>query len=122
MAIRVLLVEDEPALRESMTQILIQYGYKVISAPDGQTGVALLKKDTNFALVITHLDMPKIEGLTIMQHIKQQCPLAPVIVSSAVRDITLMNQLFDQGMTAFLRRPFSLKELLELVQEILNSD
>ena len=116
---RVLVIDDEPALCRLIELILTREGCNVVSI-DGQAAVALLEKDQAFNLVVTDLLMPKVDGLTILRYIQEHCPLIPVIVSTAARDPELIHQVLQQGAAAFLPRPFTAKQLIEIVRTTLN--
>ena len=116
---RVLVIDDEPALCRLIEHMLSREGYSVVSI-DGQAVIALLEKDQAFNLVVTDLLMPKVDGLTILRYIQEHCPLIPVIVSTAARDSELIHQVLEQGAAAFLPRPFTAKQLIEIVRTTLN--
>jgi two-component system chemotaxis response regulator CheY len=120
MSIQVLVVDDEPTLCNLMNEILKHGGYRVVSVANGQECVTRLQTDPDFGLVITDLLMPKMDGLALLESVKQCYPTIPVILSSAIRDTAIVLQLREQGMAGFLPRPFTPKQLLALVQQVLN--
>lgn len=74
--IRILLVEDEQYLRELYQEILIEQGYKVESASDGEEGFNKLKQG-GWDLVILDIILPKMNGLEIMRKIRSDPPMKP---------------------------------------------
>lgn len=114
---RVLVIDDEPALRRLIDLMLTREGYIVVSI-DGQAIMSIIENDQDFSLVITDLLMPKIDGLKVLQYVREHCPNVPVIISSAVRDPELVRQLLAQGATAFLPRPFAHAQLIDLVRKV----
>jgi len=120
----VLVVDDEENIRDAVRGILMQFGYTVILAEDGIDGVSRFALAQNeIKLVITDLDMPNMNGLTMIRVLRQISPSVKVIVSSGVMSGKKMGsrsgELSALGVAATLDKPFAAGELLRVVQGVI---
>ncbi|MEO0081960.1 MAG: response regulator [candidate division WOR-3 bacterium] len=119
---RILVVEDEPNMRELVQARLENAGYEVETAADGYAGLAkyrALKPD----LVILDLMLPKLDGYTICRMIKSDMTYqAPVILFSARSAPDDARRGLELGADAFVGKPFEQTLLLAKVQELLGSN
>jgi len=111
---RVLLVEDDLDLRDVLQDILEEEGYDVIPATDGRQALEYLRlsssDDEAPALLILDLMMPLVNGWEVLRTIEAEPSLhLPIIVVSA------SGSSRPKGVTAYLRKPFNLTELLDEV-------
>src|ERR1039458_5543339 len=79
---QVLIVDDEPNLRKILSAQLSRDGYEVMTAEDGEQGLALLKEH-HIDLVITDLKMPKVDGMTLLRKALELEPELPIVVITA---------------------------------------
>jgi len=114
---RVLIVEDEPHIVESLSFILQRAGYAVSSAADGETALGLLR-DSPPSLLILDLMLPGINGFEVLKTAKSNPALAtiPVIVLTAKGQARDRRMAEDIGVDGFVTKPFSNRELVELVR------
>lgn len=77
--IRVLVIEDEPLVREAVCDVVRFLGHRVTAAPDGLSGVELFERDP-YDLVITDLLMPRLAGWGVIERVRQADPAVPVII------------------------------------------
>jgi CheY-like chemotaxis protein len=117
---RILLVDDEPGLRQLGQSVLESQGYEVLCAGDGFEGLAALKQSLP-DVVISDLNMPNMSGFEFLSVVRQRFPQIPVIVISGefsgtdVPDSVLADAFFEKGHYA----PVQLFEkIIELFQEI----
>jgi len=120
----VLVVDDEENIRDTVRGILMQFGYTVILAEDGIDGVSRFALAQNeIKLVITDLDMPNMNGLTMIRVLRQISPGVKVIVSSGVMSGKKMGsrsgEISALGVSATLDKPFAADELLRVVQSVI---
>ena len=118
---RVLVVDDEPYLRECLRLILTRAGYEVIEAEDGEKGVAAItKSDKNVLLVdviICDLHMPKMNGMEAIAYFRSQFPSVPVIVLTGEPDLQNAKKLkMEQGVMDYLVKPVQMEQLLAVLQ------
>ncbi len=112
----VLLMEDEEAIRELTRTSLENFGYRVVTAPNGVQGIARFEEYRDrIRVVVSDTDMPKMNGLAAVRAIKEMRPELPVIVASGSQHSSQeIKQMSDHRMTR-LRKPYSLQELLVTV-------
>jgi DNA-binding response OmpR family regulator len=120
MAKRILLVDDEPGIRDSVAMVLETAGYVVDQAEQGATGMRLLRAHTP-DLVITDILMPQKEGIETIREIRSVLPDTPIIAISGGTDIGADYLKIAQnfGATAVLPKPFDPAAMLELVDRLL---
>ena len=104
---RILLVEDQPAVRGSIALLLSLDEHTVAEAADGVEGFALFRPG-GFDLVITDFDMPRMNGDELARKIKQVCPAQPVLMITAYAERLGGS---DNPVDAILSKPFQLDEL-----------
>jgi CheY-like chemotaxis protein len=112
----VLVVDDEPVLRVLMREILQDEGYAVIDASDGQAMLELLQ-GVHPDLVLMDVMMPGVDGREAYQALRSRTdmPDLPVVMMSAA----VQPAKLDPSIAAFLRKPFDLTELVELVAHLI---
>ncbi len=124
---RVLILEDEPLIRQLMVQNLKAAQCHVIDTHDGSETVSryqeALTAGTPFDLVIMDLSIPGgMGGATAMELIRQMDPSVRAIVSSGYSDDPIMSRFLDYGFRAVLPKPYQPQELRTLVEELLAED
>jgi len=118
----ILVVEDESTLREYLRVILEEKGYSVLQACDGSEGMVLFgKHQGEIALIISDLGMPKLDGLSLLRKVKEIQPAVKVIMTSGLVDPDRKAEIMRAGAVDFLAKPYSGRELLLSVREILDS-
>ena len=120
----ILLVDDEELLRAGVQEMLEMSGYKVITATNGHEAMVCLKQHT-IDLVITDLVMPKMDGVDLVEQIRQIRPDLPVIVvSGSTRNIMQrygIESIQVPGADASLSKPFKGVDLMSQIKELLGS-
>ncbi len=119
---RILLVEDEDALRRVMLQLLVMEHHEVTTAADGKAAVRLAEANP-FDLVITDLIMPEQEGIETIRELKRKAPEIKIIAMSGggegeARDYLTMALMLGASRT--LAKPFNRQQLVEAVNSVLN--
>lgn len=118
----ILVVEDNPAIRELLITALSEEGYSVAGAQDGQEALELLPHLVPVpALIVLDLMMPRMDGwaFRVWQRAQPQFAGIPVIVLSAASD--LPRHANDLGVSAFLAKPLVLSRLLASVDRVLST-
>lgn len=114
---RVLLVDDNDAIRESLCDALEDEGYVVDAVSNGLDALALARERTP-AVVLLDLMMPGLDGAAVASRLAEDGCRAPVVVLSADRRVDERARL--AGAVAFLPKPFDLDVLLALLTRLLN--
>jgi two-component system cell cycle sensor histidine kinase/response regulator CckA len=119
---RVLLAEDEDAVRSFASRALSAKGYTVIEANDGQEALAYLQNvKSNFEvpqLLITDVMMPKVDGVSLVKEALKLYPYLKVIYISGYAEEAFRDQVSRDAQARFLTKPFSLKSLANIVREV----
>jgi len=113
---RILLVDDDPGVRGSLSDVLVSEGYVVIPADDGQQALELASS-TAVDLVLLDLNMPRKNGWETFERLSSDHPLVPVIIVTA-----RPNQLFTAlgaGVGALLEKPMDIKMLMHTIARLL---
>jgi CheY-like chemotaxis protein len=108
----ILVVDDEPAVREILRQILTALGMQVKTANDGRAALDLLHlAPSSFSAVITDLHMPIMDGIAFAREAKRLYPGIPLVLSSGRVDKAHAAAIREIGFTAILNKPFTLDSL-----------
>jgi signal transduction histidine kinase/ligand-binding sensor domain-containing protein/CheY-like chemotaxis protein len=117
----VLLVEDEPLVREIAKSALSDQGYQVLEAEHGEEALVVAREhDAGIALVLTDVVMPKMGGRELVELLRRERPGIRVLYMSGYAAATIDEQDVDEPGTSFLRKPFALAEMLGKVREVLD--
>ena len=114
---RILLVDDDPQVIESVQAALQAFGYEVLVARDGSEGLMRAERDAP-DLVILDMMMPRRSGLNVLERMRSGGQKGPqVIMVSANADEKHRDFAKAHGVVAFLRKPFEIPQLLEVVSK-----
>jgi two-component system, NtrC family, sensor kinase len=114
----ILVIDDEPGIRELLSQELDTEGYKVETASDGEEGVKKIRPG-EFQVVLCDLNMPKLGGLQALENIRKQDPDIEVIVMTGFATVETAVAAMKKGAYDFIQKPFRLDELFSLVEKSL---
>jgi DNA-binding response OmpR family regulator len=112
---RILLVEDEPRIRDFITRALLTAGYEVAAARCGNEGLHMAQA-SDYDLVILDLIMPDIDGRIVLAEVLKERREQAVLVLSCLADVTTKVDCLELGAQDYLTKPFSLAELLARVR------
>ncbi|MFZ0736456.1 MAG: response regulator transcription factor [Candidatus Acidiferrales bacterium] len=115
---RILVVEDDAAIRGFLKRALSEAGYQVDTAGDAKTGELQALEGNHDALIID-LGLPDMDGLTLIARCRAQGSLAPVLILSARRSVDERVRGLEQGGDDYLTKPFALAELLARLRNLL---
>ncbi|MBW7460354.1 response regulator, partial [Paenibacillus sepulcri] len=111
MSERILVMEDDEAIRQLLEQFLSSQGYSVTSAADGIEGLQLWNKDS-YDLIISDVMMPSLSGYDVVRILRQQSNV-PVILLTALSEEEQQIEGFDSGTDDYMTKPFSYKLLIK---------
>jgi len=116
----ILLVEDDPDIQLVMNMVLQDAGYTVLTATNGEEGVALFETHASaIALVIADIMMPKMKGRHFQEHVRRLRADIKVLVISGYQEMDLKRRDLLDARSAFLQKPFELDILVAKVRELL---
>jgi len=108
---KILVIEDDTAMRVALEQGLLPEGYLVETATDGETGLRLAMS-SEADLILLDLMLPKLGGFEILKSIRRNRPGLPVIILTAKGEMEEKIQGFEYGADDYVVKPFSVRELL----------
>ena len=117
---KILVIDDDARDRGLLVAVLEERGYEVVLADNGRTGLMLCHRQTPDAVVLD-LNMPGIDGRSILQQLRILHPTPPVVVFSGLSTEEVEQEMLNQGATAFIQKAFSLDQLGLALQEVLPS-
>ncbi len=117
---KILIVEDEPELRQLLASYLINDGYSVVEAEDGVAAIGLFGRE-KVDLVILDIMIPKIDGYGVCEFVKKESDV-PVIFLSALDDEKSMVKGYDSMADDYVTKPFSMPVFLRKVKAVLRRD
>jgi len=115
---KVLVIDDEPGVRDLISEALSLSGITAVSAADGLEALSFLRRE-KFDLLILDINMPKLDGLALLEKLRSEGMSVPVLMLSARADKADINQGLRIGADDYLTKPFSIEELVLRVKAIM---
>lgn len=118
MSRRILVVDDSPTVRQQVAAALVQGGYQIVEAVDGTD--ALNKLDTSISLVVSDVNMPRTNGLEMLEKLKADTRWAalPVLMLTTEGQPALMERAKKAGAKGWIVKPFKPELLLAAVKKL----
>src|SRR5438552_1158437 len=113
---RVLVIDDEPGIRELLSRELVTHGYRVEAAANGQEALEKIEPG-KYQVALCDLNMPKLGGLEAMEGIRKRDPGVEVIMMTGYATVETAVAAMKKGAYDFVQKPFNLKEVLALVEK-----
>ena len=118
---RILVVDDEDSIREIVCSMLTAAGYQCRQAASGIEALAILGNDEDFSLMLTDLMMRDLDGIGLLEQTKNKYPEMPVIMVTAVHDISVALAAIRNGAYDYLLKPFEREQLLAAVRRAIET-
>jgi DNA-binding response OmpR family regulator len=115
-SLKILVVDDEPAMVGALGALLGQAGHRIVAAYDGDEALRRFRDDTP-DLILLDLAMPGLDGATVCRRIREISD-TPIVVVSGERDRAATVELLDLGADDYIRKPFRADELLARVRAV----
>ena len=115
---KVLVIDDEPGVRELISEALSISEIAAVQAADGLEALSFLRRE-RFDLLILDINMPKLDGLALLEKLRTEGMSVPVLMLSARADKADINQGLRTGADDYLTKPFSIEELVLRVKAIM---
>lgn len=115
---KILVADDDDVIRELLSIFLTYFGYEVDCVNDGEEAMILIEK-SNYSLLITDYEMPRINGIELAKKVRNLMPSMPIIGISGSH--TCRKEFLIAGANVFLNKPFTFKVLQNALKSISNS-
>lgn len=117
----VLVVEDDPAIRQAMAEVLTAHHYRALPACSAEEALSLFEKDAGAVdLVVTDLVMPGMSGLALCRELRSHAPALPIVVLTGYPPGSRTRELLERTGVQWAQKPVSPPDLLRLVREALD--
>lgn len=116
----ILIVDDEPDLRNLLEQVLTNAGYKVQQASDGDEALKLLKKE-KFDIALLDIQMPNVNGIQVLKYIQQHLPKTKAIMLTGYADLKHAMEAKEFGAQDFIGKPYKIEDILSTVEQALKT-
>src|SRR5947209_7225156 len=107
---RVLLVEDEPRLREMLLRAILEMGFEAIGTGTGEMALRVLEKQT-FDTIIIDLNLPGMGGMDLLERVHERWPALQAVILTGFGDLEAAKKAIHLDVVDFLTKPCSLSEL-----------
>jgi excisionase family DNA binding protein len=121
---RILAIDDDVLVRESLRMILARFNHAVTMAMGGQEALEMIKKAPSFDLVVTDVRMPGMNGIETLKAIRQQCeelhlPPIPEIIITAYEDKVILEEAKKLAVCGFIQKPFDIEKFVDLLNRVM---
>jgi len=117
----ILVVDDDPAALETLAELLVEAGYRVLGATGGQQALEMLKQQTGIDLIVSDLMMPEINGIALTKEIHGMELNIPIIVITGFATIELAVETMKAGAADFITRPFNNEQIKITIKKVLET-
>jgi CheY-like chemotaxis protein len=115
----VLIVEDEPVIRDLIVEVLQDLGYRALEAADGPSGLKILQSRKRIDLLVTDVGLPGLNGRQLADHARERRPdLKVLFITGYAENATLANGFLDRGME-MITKPFAVEALATKIRSMI---
>src|SRR6185295_9299699 len=115
----ILIIDDEKAIRKTLSEILSYEGYKIEEAGDGEEGLRRVR-DKTFDVVLCDIKMPKLDGIEFLEKVRESNPDVPVIMISGHGNIDTAVEAVKKGAYDYIAKPPDLNRLLITIRNAMD--
>jgi YesN/AraC family two-component response regulator len=116
--LKMLFVEDEPDLINIISTTLTKLNLNFLTANNGEEALELYKNNLDIDLIITDINMPKMNGLALIENVRDIDASLPVIIMSAHTEQEYIKKAAQLGVTSYLLKPFDFIKFIDLVSKL----
>ena len=116
---KILIVDDEPAIGQTLKEFLDYHGYSSSMVSSGSAALDILESDKSITLVLLDIKMPGISGVTVLKHLKERGSDVAVIMMSGHGSETLAVECMKDGAEDYISKPFSFEDLRQRLERTL---
>lgn len=117
--LKILYVEDEEKVRVQTSKVLSIYFDNVILATDGKEGLKKLKSE-KIDIIFTDINMPKMDGLSMIEHIRKIDKLTSIVVFSAYDKTDYFLKTIEYGVDGYILKPFKFNQIQKVIEKIID--
>jgi len=116
----ILAVDDSATMREMIFRSLSDIGYQVVLAVDGIDALDKLQADTSPAVIITDINMPRMNGIALIDRVRREGPnrTTPILVLSTETDASWKARAREVGATGWITKPFNPERIAEAIRKV----
>ncbi|MBW2608111.1 MAG: PAS domain S-box protein, partial [Deltaproteobacteria bacterium] len=119
----ILLVDDEEFIRNLGDEILAKFGYRILTAPDGESALTLYQeKKESISLIILDLIMPGMGGRRCLEELMKMNPRVKVVIASGYSVNGPAKEALEAGAKGFIEKPYNIKQMLKIVRKVLDEN
>jgi DNA-binding NtrC family response regulator len=117
----ILVVDDDESIRQMMSSMLSHAGFECRTVGSGQEAISVLQSDGSYGLLLSDLAMKDMDGFALLDRIRRIHPQMPVVVVTAIHDISVALAGIRSGAYDYLLNPFERDQLLATVRRALEN-
>ncbi len=115
----ILAVDDSETMRQMVKMTLQAGNYNVVLANDGEDGLDKFMSTSNIGLVVTDINMPKMDGIGLIREIRSRNPDVPILALTTESEEGMRKKGADAGANGWLVKPFKPAQFIDIVRQIL---
>lgn len=116
---RILVIDDEKSIRNTLKEILSYEGYEVTEAQDGSEGLKLAEKE-KFDIILSDIKMPKMDGIEVLEKLQELSPETPVVMISGHGNIETAVEAIRKGAFDYISKPLDLNRMLVTIRNAMD--
>jgi DNA-binding NtrC family response regulator len=116
---RILIIDDEKSIRNTLKEILTYEGYEVAEAQDGSEGIRIAEKE-KFDIILSDIKMPKMDGIEVLDKLQEITPETPVVMISGHGNIDTAVEAIRKGAFDYISKPLDLNRMLVTIRNAMD--
>lgn len=116
---RILVIDDEKSIRNTLKEILTYEGFEVIEAQDGMEGLKFVEKE-KFDIILSDIKMPKMDGIEVLEKLQELSPETPVVMISGHGNIDTAVEAIRKGAFDYISKPLDLNRMLVTIRNAMD--